>query len=115
MFPSAPLPDFSSLRRQLHQVIGPYLAIYLGARPSALDLSGYAIRQFRRAQQQHIAVLQQPCVVMMIRLAQLQENSAVPVRLQRHAAFERRPPQKSIVGNFSVVEASTALGEVSVE
>jgi len=104
MLPSAPLPDFSALLRQLHQVsahILPFTSVpgvHLGSfwlhYPANSDAHNRSTLPFFR----------QPSVVMMIRFAHLPENSAVfqlPPALRRP---ERRPAQKCIVGNFSVVK-----------
>ena len=53
-------------------------------------------------------------LVMVIRLAHLPKDLAIPVCLQGHAAFERALSQEGFIGDLPIVKESALLGEIAI-
>src|SRR3984893_18318837 len=115
MLPSPPFPYRPAFLGHFQEVVVPYPAIHFGSWPSALDSRGYVLRQFGGTQKECVTVLQQSSIMVMIRVTNLPKNPPVPVHFQGRATHKRRLPQKSLVGNSSVVKESAPLGQVPVE
>src|SRR5438132_8414465 len=125
MLPGTPFPDRLSRRRHLGQVIGVHLAD-VGLRPrsilarsklvllhASLDTPGDVVGNLAHAVQQHVSVAQEDAVVMVVRMADLPEHLAVPVRFQDHPALERKAIQKALLRRAPVVEERPPLRETA--
>jgi hypothetical protein len=76
---------------------------------SSLDPARDLFGDLAHAMQQHVAVAQQDAVMVMVGVAYFPEDLAVPVRFQRHAAFERKATEKVLLGGAPVVKQGPAF------
>ena len=117
MLPAPPLPDHVALRRHLDEIVGVDLAVGLRAGQPAADLAGDVRGQGSQAQEEHVPVAEPARVVMVVGVAQLPENAAVPVDLEHRAALEARPRLEAaqVVHDLAAVEEVAVVEQIAVE
>ena len=115
MLPGSPLPNHTTIRGHLDEIVRVHRAVVLGARPAALDPRNQMLRQLRQANQQHIAVAQPDAVVVMVGLAHLPKNFSVPIRFEHNAALPGLPADKAfrVLDRFAVVKKRAVICEIA--
>ena len=116
VLPAPPLPDGLAAGRDLDQVVGVHGAVDLGAGQAAPDPRAQRRRQRAQAQQDDVAVAQLARIVVMVRVANLPHDLAVPVDLEGGARLEPLPGHEALHAVFDLarVEEVTVVEQVAV-